>query len=160
MMKRFHLVLMVTLVVLLASGGFVYAQNGDPSPVPVDGVSLNRTTLTLVIGGQTGILRATISPTNATNPEVSWSSSNTVIASVAKISATDARITAHAPGTVVITVTTADGGLTENCIVTVTAAEATPPTGDDNRVLVIMLSVMVLMVIISQVIRVRKKRLN
>ena len=84
--------------------------------VPVDRVSLDKTSLTLTEGG-TETLTATITPDNATNKAVMWSSDNESVATVV-----DGIVTAVAPGTATITVTTVDGGYYDTCQVTVTAA--------------------------------------
>ena len=87
--------------------------------VPVTGVSLNKTTLALNVGGSE-TLTATIAPTNATNTTVTWKSSNTSVATVS-----NGKVTAVAAGSATITVTTADGSKTATCAVTVTV----PVTG-------------------------------
>lgn len=84
--------------------------------VPVTGVSLDQSTLTLAEGG-TAQLTATVEPANASNKGVTWSSS---AGSVATVDA-DGKVTAVAAGTAIITVTTEDGGKTASCEVTVTA---------------------------------------
>lgn len=85
--------------------------------VPVTGVSVSPTALSLTVG-QTAQLTATVSPSNATNKNVTWSSSNTLVASV------DASglVTANGAGSAIITVTTADGGKTATCSVAVTSS--------------------------------------
>ena len=70
-------------------------------------VSLDQTSASLT-EGETLQLTATVSPDNATNKSISWTSSN---ASVATVSA-DGLVSAVAPGTATIRVTTADGGKT------------------------------------------------
>jgi uncharacterized protein YjdB len=50
--------------------------------VPVTSVSLKSTSLPLAVGGATATLAATIIPTNATNQNVTWSSSATGVAMV------------------------------------------------------------------------------
>lgn len=91
--------------------------------VPVSGISLDKTTLSIV-EGQSGQLTATITPANATKKAVKWSSSNPAVATV---SATG-RVTAVAPGTASITVTTVDGGISSSATVTVTPlVEPTAP---------------------------------
>ena len=47
----------------------------------VTGISLNKTTLSLNVGGSTTLTK-TITPSNATNQTVTWTSSNTSIATV------------------------------------------------------------------------------
>lgn len=82
--------------------------------IAVTGVSLNRSSLSLK-EGETSKLTAMVTPSNATNKEVSWSSSNTSVATVAS----DGSVTANGVGSATITVTTADGVKTATCSVTV-----------------------------------------
>jgi uncharacterized protein YjdB len=91
--------------------------------VAVTGVSLNKSALTLGIGG-TEKLTATITPEDATNQNVTWASSAPAIATVA----TDGTVTAVAEGTATITATTEDGNKTATCAVTVTLT----PTGAEE----------------------------
>ena len=83
----------------------------------VTGVTLSETTLTLEVG-DTATLAATVTPTNATNQNVTWESSNPSVATVDE----SGKVTAVASGEATITVTTADGSKTANCDVTVNAA--------------------------------------
>ncbi len=92
----------------------------------VSGVSLNLDTLTLVNGGK-GTLTASVTPADATNRNVSWSSSNTRIATVA-----GGAVTAAGPGKAVITVTTQDGGYHDTCTVTVTPRQYTVAAGANS----------------------------
>ena len=61
-------------------------------------------------------MNATILPENATNPDVTWESSNEEIATVSGSGV----VTALKPGTVTITVTTVDGEFKDTCKITVT----------------------------------------
>ena len=88
--------------------------------VPVTGVKLNKETLELFTDGSE-TLTATVEPGNATNKNVTWSSSEETIAIVDN----NGTVTAKAAGTATITVTTEDGCKTATCIVTVTV----PVTG-------------------------------
>ena len=81
--------------------------------IPVTGISLDKTVLELTVDDQV-TLSATVSPANATNKQVRWSTSNASVAGVDQ-----GKVTAVAPGEAVITVTTEDGGFTANCTVTV-----------------------------------------
>ncbi|WP_159431257.1 S-layer homology domain-containing protein [Thermophilibacter mediterraneus] len=83
--------------------------------VPVNSVSLSPSTLNLV-ENETGTLTATVEPSNATNKDVTWESSNTSVATV------DASglVTAVSAGITNITAT-ADGNKTATCTVTVVA---------------------------------------
>ena len=90
--------------------------------VAVTGVSINPTSANLQIGGSTD-LTYTILPANATDKSVSWSSSNTSVATV-----NNGHVSAVAAGTATITVTTTDGNKTATCSVTVTAGPPVPST--------------------------------
>ncbi|MBR6604231.1 MAG: Ig-like domain-containing protein [Clostridia bacterium] len=81
--------------------------------VSVTGVSLNKTAATLT-EGETLMLTATVAPTNATNKNVTWSSSDTNVATVS-----NGVVTAKSAGTATITVRTADGSKTALCMITV-----------------------------------------
>ena len=85
--------------------------------IHVTSVSLDKDTMNLT-EGSTATLTATVEPDNASNRSVTWSSDNE---SVATVNATG-EVTAIGAGTATITVTTADGGKTATCEVTVTAA--------------------------------------
>ena len=89
----------------------------DDTPVPVTGVSLNKNTLSLTVGGKDTLI-ATVAPTNASNQKVSWSTSSDKIASVDS----NGNVTAVAQGSATITATTEDGKKTATCSVTVTAS--------------------------------------
>ena len=85
--------------------------------VSVTGVTLDNTSLSMAIG-DTKSLTATVSPSNATDKSVAWSSNNTSVATVSSSGV----VTAKAAGTATITVKTNDGGKTATCTVTVSAA--------------------------------------
>jgi len=96
--------------------GFVYGDNTAPGgAVAVTGVTLDKSELSL-IRREEATLTATVEPQNADNPRVSWKSSNTDVATVS----TKGVVTGVGTGTATITVTTADGGFTAKCTVTVT----------------------------------------
>ncbi|MDR2560491.1 MAG: Ig-like domain-containing protein [Holophagales bacterium] len=92
--------------------------------VSVTGVTLDRKTATLAVGG-TVTLRPTVTPSNATNKNVTWASS---APSIATVSTTGGLVTARAAGSATITVTTVDGGKTDTCVVTVTGGTTSVPT--------------------------------
>lgn len=86
-----------------------------PEVVAVTGVKLDQTTLTLN-AGKSAQLTATVQPTNATNKSVIWSANNS------NVSVSGGKVTAKIAGSSVVTVTTADGGYTAQCNVTVNAS--------------------------------------
>lgn len=86
-----------------------------PEIVAVTGVKLNQTALALDAGDSTQ-LTATVSPSNATNKSVTWSASNS------NVSVSGGKVTAKTAGSAIVTVTTADGGYTAQCNVTVNAS--------------------------------------
>ncbi len=88
------------------------------TPIAVTSVSLSSNSET-VKEGKTVTLTATVSPSNATNKAVNWSSSNTSVATV-----NGGTVTGVSAGSATITVTTVDGSKTATCTVTVTAASA------------------------------------
>ena len=85
----------------------------------VTGVSLDTTSKSLYIG-DSFTLTPTISPDNATNKSVTWSSSKESVATV-----DNGTVTAVGEGTTTITVTTADGGKTAKCEVIVNPIKVT-----------------------------------
>ena len=86
--------------------------------ITVSEVTLDKASVSLVEGEET-TLTATVTPDNATNKKVSWTSSDNNVASVS-----DGKVTALKPGTATITVTTEDGGKTATCEVTVKAKQS------------------------------------
>ena len=101
----------------------VSACKKDEQEVHVTGVSVSPATLSLVEGASDQ-LRATVTPSDAANKSVSWTSSATAIATVDNTG----KVTAVSAGTATITVKTADGGKTATCAVTVTT-KVIPVTG-------------------------------
>ena len=87
----------------------------DPKPeiIPVIGISLNYTNLTLTVG-ETADLKAIIQPTNASNQSVNWSITNPSVATIGQTG-----IIAIAPGETDITAQTVDGNFQAICKVNV-----------------------------------------
>ena len=97
--------------------------------VPVTSVTLDKTSLGLT-EGETAQLNATVLPENATNRNVIWSSNAPGVATVDS----SGNVTAVAPGTATITVTTEDGNKTATCTVIVTnngSGPVLPPQPSD-----------------------------
>lgn len=78
-----------------------------------DSIALDNTN-TVLVAGKTVDIKATIAPNNATNKTVTWSSSNTSVATVDS----NGKVTAKSAGTATITAKTANGK-TATCTVTV-----------------------------------------
>ena len=91
----------------------VIADNSPVVITKVTGVSLDQETAT-VNKGDNLTLTATVAPENATNKNVSWSSSNDRVATV-----NNGVVTGIASGEATITVTTQDGNFQKTCRVTV-----------------------------------------
>ena len=106
-----------TITVTTVSGGKTATCKVTVS-IATTGVTLNKTSATLTSKGQTLSLTATVSPSNAANKNVTWKSSNTSVAIVDS----NGKVTAVGNGTATITVTTASGGKTATCKVTVSIA--------------------------------------
>lgn len=93
----------------------------EPEIVKVTGVSLNKGQLALTVG-ETAKLTATVTPSDATNKEISWASSNKAVATIDNAG----NVQAVAAGTANITVTTADGGYKATCQVSVAPKQTEP----------------------------------
>ena len=112
MKKLQKFLLLVSSIVTLMT---VSCQKPLPEKIPVDGVRLNVTSLILT-EGEADHLTATVNPDNATNKNVSWTSSDNAVATV-----NNGKVTAVKAGTATITVKTEDGNKTATCTVTVKA---------------------------------------
>ena len=110
--------------VLLSTSFWSCSKDEEPVPEPtppvvsVTGVTLNKTSTSIQVGG-TETLTATVSPKDAANKKVTWKSSNAAIASVDA----NGKVTGVKAGEATITVTTEDGGKTATCKVTVSDKE-------------------------------------
>lgn len=105
-----HTFSLIALAIVFVS---VFAACKKDKDTAVTGVTLNVTTKALLVD-ETLTLTATVLPENATNKNVTWSTSDANIATVA-----DGVVTAKKVGTATITVTTVDGSKTATCTVTV-----------------------------------------
>ena len=94
----------------------------------VTSVKLNRSALSLEVG-ETGKLSATVRPDSAADKSITWSSSNTDVASVIS----NGTVTAKKAGTAVITAT-AVNGKNASCTVTVTGGTTDPDPGQPEAV--------------------------
>lgn len=94
----------------------------------VTSVTLNKEILSLKVG-ETGKLSATVWPDSAADKSITWSSSNTDVASVIS----NGTVTAKKAGTAVITAT-AVNGKNASCTVTVTGGTTDPDPGQPEAV--------------------------
>ena len=99
--------------------------------VKVSGVKLSASNLKLAVGGEPSTLTAAVEPDNATNKNLSWSSSDPTVATVA-----DGVVTPVKAGAAMITVITEDGEHSATCKVTV-IQPATGITLDKQKVVLV-----------------------
>lgn len=102
--------------------------NETTGDTAVTSVKLNRSALSLEVG-ETGKLSATVRPDSAADKSITWSSSNTDVASVIS----NGTVTAKKAGTAVITAT-AVNGKNASCTVTVTGGTTDPDPGQPEAV--------------------------
>ena len=86
----------------------------EPEEISVSSISLSKSTLELTVGDQAS-LDATISPDNATNKKIRWSSSKESVATVTP----DGIVEAVSVGTAFITARSEDSGVNAKCEITV-----------------------------------------
>ncbi|MDE7168067.1 MAG: Ig-like domain-containing protein [Clostridia bacterium] len=119
-MKKFFSVLIAAVCfVTLCAFGLTACDADENEVVEVESVTLDMTELTLT-EGEDYTLIATITPSNATNQDMEWASSNDGVATVDSGS-----VFALSEGSATITVRT-NNGKTASCAVTVEAAEEPP----------------------------------
>ena len=124
----------------LYQGGISYTVKGDVTftvnvtKIKVTHITLDSTAETLEVGDGVA-LAETVLPANAYDASVTWSSSNTAVATVDA----EGAVTAVAEGTAIITATANDGsGVSATCTITVVngdiAVEQIKITGDTKKV--------------------------
>ena len=106
---------------------FTATGGGTPSTpvVNVTGIAFSKSQTEITLNaGDTKQLNPSISPSDATNKAVTWSTADSKVATVS-----DGLVTGVAAGKTTITVTTVDGGFTADCVVNVNGSSTpTPPT--------------------------------
>ncbi|HIT03525.1 MAG TPA: Ig-like domain-containing protein [Candidatus Caccocola faecipullorum] len=114
-----------TTTITATAGGVSASCSVTADVIHVESVSLDQTELQLTVG-EKATLSAAITPENAADKNVTWSSDDAAVATVDE----NGLVTAHGIGTTTITATTADGGKTATCAVTVSASpQPAPPSG-------------------------------
>lgn len=114
-------------ITVTADGGVtqsVTITQKAPAVIAVTGVNISKDKDTITMGG-TGTLTAMVLPTTATDQTVTWTSSNTGVATVSG-SGLSATVTPVAAGNTTIKVKTTDGGFEKTCDIHVKAAAAAP----------------------------------
>ena len=123
-----------TITVITKDGDFkasceVTVKNEEAPIIKVTGVSLDKASAELKIN-ESLELKATISPSNATNKEVIWTSSDEKVARVDE----NGKVIAIGAGNAIITVTTKDGNFKASCEITVKNNGETPKPIEENIV--------------------------
>ncbi len=107
----------------------VRSQNdSDDTSDSVSGVTITPDNGTLTKAGETLQLTAIVKPDNAANKNVTWTSSDTNVATVDE----NGLVTAVADGTVTITAVSEDGNITATASITVSIAAADDTSDDGN----------------------------
>ena len=121
-MKRFFALSFAAIALLFACGPEENNPAGTDEPggkdntVHVTGISLDHPSATIK-EGETITLVATVTPANADNKSVSWSSSSDAVATVDA----SGKVTGVKAGSATITATASDGGMKATCALTVEA---------------------------------------
>ena len=104
--------------------GIGYTESVTPTIIPVTGVTLDKSALSMQVGASQK-LTCMVQPPNATNQSVTWLASND------NITVSNGTVTAKSVGNSVVTVRTVDGGYTAVCDVTIQkkVPEIVPVTG-------------------------------
>lgn len=92
----------------------VFSCQQEPEEIRVGSVSLSKSALELTVGEQAS-LDVTISPDNATNKKIRWSSSKESVATITP----EGIVEAVSAGTAFITATSEDSGVSAKCEITV-----------------------------------------
>ena len=114
---------------LIYIGGTWYDMMGNviAAHVAVTGVAFTTETVSLDIN-QSSTLEYTITPSNATNKNVSFTIAPEGIASITSTG----RVTGTAEGTATVTITTEDGSHTDTCTISVSSTVVEPPAESPN----------------------------
>lgn len=115
-----------TITATTKDGGFTDACEVTVYSNPVTGVTVSESAMDIG-AGYTKKLNATVLPENATDKSVTWSSSDTTVATVDQ----DGNVTGISTGAAYIIATTNDGNKKAQCVVTVLPLTITDETGDN-----------------------------
>jgi len=115
-MRKNTFILMTVAMVLAIAFSSCRRDDDTPPPVDVTGVVLNWATASLE-PGDTFTLTAIVTPEDATNPELTWTTGNSDVATVTA----QGVVTGVVPGTTTITASSVDGEFTATSTITVVA---------------------------------------
>lgn len=104
--------------ILCLTGKDTGSSSKPEETIAVTGITLNKQSLELTVG-KSASLTATVTPSNATNKTINWTSVDETIATVH-----NGTVTAKSAGTTYIVASTKDGGFTASCRVTVSEPSA------------------------------------
>ena len=110
-----------------ADGGFTATCTVTVPQIAAESVTLDRETVSLVLGNpaaDTATLTATVFPENATDKTVIWSAEPAEAVKLTDNGNGSCTVKALKAGETVVTATTADGGFTATCTVTVSSVSA------------------------------------
>ena len=120
--RLFKYAVLLVAAVLLSAHFWSCSKEDVPEPIPpavaVTGVTLDKTSISLLVG-DSETLTATVTPADAENQKLTWSSDKPAVATVDD----NGKVTAVKAGEATVTVTTRDGGKTATCRVTVSDRE-------------------------------------
>lgn len=107
------------ITVTTVEGGYTATCNVKVTHVPVTGISLLKTSLTLEEGETGDTIYATVSPSSASNTDVAWTIDDPSVAAISTTLMGGCKVTGVKAGTATVTATTVDGGFTATCVVRV-----------------------------------------
>ena len=105
---------MKKLLIGLLTIAFLLCCNKEIDSISINSVSIDKKSIEIIVG-DVEMLKVTINPSNSSNKNVYWTSSDSSVATVDNAG----KVTAVKAGSATITVTTEDGGKTATCKVTV-----------------------------------------
>jgi hypothetical protein len=122
LMNKALMVILAMVMALTMVIGSVSIVSAAPLRIPVTGILITTNYDANIRVGSNGFIQSEITPVEATNQKVSWSSSNRKVATVTACAISlNAMVKGVSPGTVTITAKTADGRFTDSVEITVVA---------------------------------------
>lgn len=110
-----------------ASSIAIYEESAEPETIAISGVALDISEASLQVG-ESIQLTASVSPSDASNKNITWSSSDQTVASVSN----EGLVTAVKEGSASVSVTTEDGGYQASCLITVLEPASSSSSLDES----------------------------